>query len=111
MLSVPLTWNDRVVGVLNVQTRASRAFTASERRTGHDRGAPRWDHREGRLQAEREAQLESLTALDVARAELLSLVTHELRTPLSVVRAYLDLLGDAAQGYGDPPPRAPPGLA
>jgi signal transduction histidine kinase len=30
-------------------------------------------------------------------------VTHELRTPLSVVRAYLDLLGDAASGAGPAP--------
>jgi hypothetical protein len=103
----PLTWNDRVVGVLNVQTRASRAFTPSERAFLVTIAALLGGIIEkGRLQAEREAQLESLTALDVARAELLSLVTHELRTPLSVVRAYLDLLGDAAQGYGDPPPRA-----
>jgi len=30
MLSVPLSWNDRVVGVINVQTRASRHFTPAE---------------------------------------------------------------------------------
>jgi len=30
MLSVPLTWNDRVVGVINTQTRASRNFAAEE---------------------------------------------------------------------------------
>jgi len=50
----------------------------------------------GRLQAEAEEQLETLTALDGARAELLAVVTHELRTPLAVVRAYVDLLADAA---------------
>jgi signal transduction histidine kinase len=38
-----------------------------------------------------------LTALDAARSELLSVVTHELRTPLSVVRVYVDLLGEAAE--------------
>ena len=107
MLSVPLTWNDRVVGVINVQTRASRQFTAAETEFLVTIAALLGGIVEkGRLQAEREGQLEALTALDVARAELLSLVTHELRTPLSVVRAYLDLLGDAAQGIGDPPPRA-----
>ena len=37
-----------------------------------------------------------MTALDAARAELLSVVTHELRTPLSVVRVYVDLLEEAA---------------
>jgi two-component system, OmpR family, sensor histidine kinase KdpD len=107
MLSVPLSWNGRVVGVINVQTRASRHFAAAETEFLVTIAALLGGIIEkGRLQAEREAQLESLTALDVARAELLSLVTHELRTPLSVVRAYLDLLGDAAQGLGDPPPRA-----
>jgi signal transduction histidine kinase len=107
MLSVPLSWNGRVVGVINVQTRASRQFTSAEMEFLVTIAALLGGIIEkGRLQAEQEAQLESLTALDVARAELLSLVTHELRTPLSVVRAYLDLLGDAAQGIGDPPPRA-----
>ncbi len=60
----------------------------------------------GRLQREAEQQLETLTALDAARAELLGVVTHELRTPLSVVRAYLDLLAEAGTGAGDTPPRA-----
>ena len=36
----------------------------------------------GRLQAEAEAQLDRLSQLDAARAELLAVVTHELRTPL-----------------------------
>ena len=52
----------------------------------------------GRLQAEAEAQLDRLSQLDAARAELLAVVTHELRTPLAVVRAYVDLLADAAGG-------------
>ena len=43
-----------------------------------------------------EARLAQLTALDAARAELLSVVTHDLRTPLSVVRVYVDLLAEAA---------------
>ena len=107
MLSVPLTWNETVVGVINAQTRASRQFTPEEIEFLVTIAALLGGIVEkGRLQAERERQLEALTALDVARAELLSLVTHELRTPLAVVRAYLDLLGDAAQGIGDPPPRA-----
>ena len=32
--------------------------------------------------------------IDEARAELIALVTHELRTPLAVVRAYTDLLAE-----------------
>ena len=48
------------------------------------------------MQTEAEAQLDHLSQLDAARAELLAVVTHELRTPLAVVRAYVDLLADAA---------------
>jgi signal transduction histidine kinase len=48
----------------------------------------------GRLQREAEAQVAQLQALDRARNELIALVTHELRTPLAVVRAYTDLLAE-----------------
>ena len=107
MLSVPLTWNDRVVGVLNVQTRENRRFDAHEVELVTTIAALLSGIVErGRLQVEAERQLETLTALDAARAELLSVVTHELRTPLSVVRAYLDLLADAGTGASDVPPRA-----
>ena len=47
----------------------------------------------GRQQREAEARAAELIAIDEARAELIALVTHELRTPLAVVRAYADLLG------------------
>jgi signal transduction histidine kinase len=48
----------------------------------------------GRQQSEAEARVESLKAIDEARNELIALVTHELRTPLAVVRAYTDLLAE-----------------
>ena len=95
MLSVPLTWSDQVVGVLNVQTEERRDFTPAD-----------VDHlsaiadllagivEKGRLQREAEAQVEQLKALDQARSELIALVTHELRTPLAVVRAYADLMAE-----------------
>ena len=107
MLSVPLTWNDRVVGVLNAQTVATRRFTPEEINFMATIAALLAGIVEkGRLQREQERQLGELQALDEARAELLSVVTHELRTPLSVVRAYVDLLADAAAGLTDPPARA-----
>jgi K+-sensing histidine kinase KdpD len=97
MLSMPLVWHDQVVGVLNVQAEAIRRFTAAEVRFLTTIAALLAGIVEkGRLQAEVEARLASLTALDAARAELLSVVTHELRTPLSVVRAYVDLLAETA---------------
>ena len=107
MLSVPLTWNDRVVGVLNVQTLSNRRFDDHEVELVTTIAALLAGIVEkGRLQREAERQLETLTALDAARAELLGVVTHELRTPLSVVRAYLDLLAEAGTGAGDVSPRA-----
>jgi signal transduction histidine kinase len=97
MLSVPLVWHDNVVGVLNVQTRDTRQFGADEIDFLQTIAALLAGIVEkGRLTAEVEARLAQLTALDAARAELLSVVTHELRTPLSVVRVYVDLLAEAA---------------
>jgi signal transduction histidine kinase len=98
MLSVPLVWHDDVVGVLNVQTRAVREFSDDEVDLLQTIGALLAGIVEkGRLSAEVEARLAQLTALDAARAELLSVVTHELRTPLSIVRVYVDLLAESAR--------------
>jgi len=104
MLSVPLVWHDGVVGVLNVQTRDTRRFEPGEIAFLQTIAALLAGIVEkGRLTAEVEARLAELTALDAARAELLSVVTHELRTPLSIVRVYVDLLGEAAADGGSNP--------
>jgi signal transduction histidine kinase len=98
MLSVPLVWHEKVVGALNVQATARRQFRPDEIAFLQTIAALLAGIVEkGRLTAEVEARLEQLTALDAARAELLSVVTHELRTPLSIVRVYVDLLADEAQ--------------
>jgi signal transduction histidine kinase len=104
MLSMPLVWNEQVVGALNVQTTAIRDFEAEEIEFLATIAALLAGIVEkGRLQAEAEAQLDRLSQLDAARAELLAVVTHELRTPLAVVRAYVDLLADAAASNADGP--------
>ncbi len=95
MLSVPLTWHGQTVGVLNVQTEKPRDFTAADAdqlRAVADLLAGIVE--KGRQQSEAEARVESLKAIDEARSELIALVTHELRTPLAVVRAYTDLLAE-----------------
>ena len=97
MLSVPLEWHDTVVGVLNVQTREARRFDDGEIAFLRTIAALLAGIVEkGRLTAEVEGRLAELTALDAARSELLSVVTHELRTPLSIVRVYVDLLAESA---------------
>jgi signal transduction histidine kinase len=103
MCSVPLIWNDQVVGVLNVQTIRRREFTRRdvsflEALAGLLAGIVE----RNRLQREAEAQVESLRAIDEARAHLVAVVTHALRTPLAVVRAYLELLGSAAARSPEP---------
>ncbi len=111
MLSVPLIWHDTVVGVLNVQTERPRDFSIADR----DQLRAIADLLAGivervRLQREAEDQVDQLRALDQGRVELIALVTHELRTPLAVVRAYADLLAEEPplqdRGSRDPARRA-----
>ena len=95
MLSVPLTWHDHVIGVLNVQTEQRRHFSAEDvAQLAAIADLLAGILEKGRMQREAEAQVAQLQALDQARNELIALVTHELRTPLAVVRAYTDLLAE-----------------
>lgn len=98
MASVPLVWDEAVIGVLNVQTVERREFSSSdvgflETLAGLLAGLVE----KSRLHAEAEEQIESLRAIDEARANLVAVVTHSLRTPLAVVRAYVELLGAEAR--------------
>jgi putative methionine-R-sulfoxide reductase with GAF domain len=65
MLSVPLTWHDQIVGVLNVQTerRARSARTLAQRAPS----PPAGHHRKGRRN--RRPAVEALKAIDEARSE------------------------------------------
>jgi signal transduction histidine kinase len=103
MCSVPLIWDDAVVGVLNVQTVERREFSPAdlgflEALAGLLAGLVE----KSRLHREAAAQLESLRAIDEARANLVAVVTHALRTPLAVVRAYVELLGGRIQASEQP---------
>lgn len=103
MLSVPLTWHDQTVGVLNVQTEQPRVFSPSDvAQLSAVADLLAGIVEKGRQQTEAEARVESLKAIDEARSELIALVTHELRTPLAVVRAYADLLADEPTLAGRP---------
>lgn len=98
MLSVPLSWHDQVVGVLNVQTEKPRHFAPEDvAQLSAVADLLAGIVEKGRQQTEAEARVEQLRKIDEARGELIALVTHELRTPLAVVRAYTELLAD------DPP--------
>ena len=103
ILAVPLSVRDAVIGVLNVKTEARRDFSAGEiRRLSTIANLLAGVVERRRLHLETEAQLDSVRSIDHARAELIAVVTHQLRTPLAVVRAYLDLLAETAAGTGKP---------
>jgi signal transduction histidine kinase len=102
ILAVPLEVGDRVVGVLNVKTEERREFSPTEvRRLSRIAALLAGVVERRRAHLETEAQLDGLRSVDQARAELIAVVTHQLRTPLAVVRAYLDLLAEAANGQTD----------
>jgi signal transduction histidine kinase len=100
ILAVPLSVRDTVIGVLNVKTEARREFPPAEvRRLSTIASLLAGVVERRRLHLETEAQLDSLRSIDQARAELIAVVTHQLRTPLAVVRAYLDLLAETAEPH------------
>jgi signal transduction histidine kinase len=102
ILAVPLEVMNRVVGVLNVKTVARRDFQPFEiRRLSTIASLLAGVVERRRLHLETEAQLDGLRNVDQARAELIAVVTHQLRTPLAVVRAYLDLLAENARESSD----------
>ena len=101
ILAVPLSIGERVIGVINVKTEPRREFGPAEvRRLSTLAGLLAGVVERRRLHLETEAQLDSLRSIDQARAELIAVVTHQLRTPLAVVRAYLDLLAETAATSG-----------
>jgi len=81
--------------VLNIQTEETRDFSDSDvAQLSAIADLLAGIVEKGRTQREAEAQVVALKALDEARSELIAMVTHELRTPLAVVRAYTDLLSE-----------------
>ncbi|MGH2379899.1 MAG: ATP-binding protein [Candidatus Limnocylindria bacterium] len=103
ILAVPLEVRDHVVGVLNVKTVARRDFAGDDvRRLAMIAEMLAGVVERRRLHLETEAQLDALRSVDQARAELIAVVTHQLRTPLAVMRAYLDLLAEAADASTSP---------
>jgi two-component system sensor histidine kinase KdpD len=87
--------------VLNVQTVERREFTRAEIRFLEALAALLAGIVEkGRLQREAEGQVADLQAIDEARARLVTIVTHDLRTPLAIIRASVELLGEEARGRG-----------
>jgi signal transduction histidine kinase len=97
MLSVPIISRDLVVGVMNLQTTEAHDFSREEidfasaiagQLAGiielsqlHDRAARQ-------LELERKA-VTSLTALNAGKSDLMSMLSHDFRGPLSIAKSYV----------------------
>ena len=85
-LAVPIKREDAVVGVITLEQQRSEAFS-SEDIAFVERLADR-----ATVAIENARLYEAVQAANDAKSEFVSLVTHELRIPLTSIRGYTDLL-------------------
>ena len=106
MCSTPLVSGGRVVGVLNVQRVGRHEWTPDERATleaiasqlaGVFERSELQQQLERRLVTEQEAT-ERWRRLTQSRSDLLSIVSHDVRTPLTITLVYLEALRDRLSG-------------
>jgi K+-sensing histidine kinase KdpD len=106
LMSVPLTIQDRVIGALNIDSEYPNAFTPDHERVLSIAGGQiaaviemvrLLDEAHDRATQLADANAE-LEALDHLRTELVQNVSHELRSPLALVRGYAGLLRDGELG-------------
>src|SRR5437879_2638497 len=94
-ISMPLIANDRLLGAVVLQVPDYKEFLEEEVRfVGALANQAALAIDKASLYALERKTTESLRELERARADFVAVVTHDLRTPLSVIRGYLDLLGD-----------------
>ncbi|MDY7079654.1 MAG: ATP-binding protein [Chloroflexota bacterium] len=93
MLSAPLQVGDRVIGALGVGNRVSaRPFS------GHDRQLLMALADYAAIAIENARLYEEVRQADRAKSEFVSLVAHELRTPMTSIRGYADMLSKGMCG-------------
>ncbi len=110
LLMVPLGSGEECVGMLTlVRDRSDPPWSATEQRLalvlGHDLGHAlftAWSTEQ------REELVVRLRELNESRENLVSTLTHELKSPITVLRAHLEYLGDEAGA--DQLPRALPAM-
>ncbi len=106
LLSVPLTIRDRVIGALGIDSSTACAFTPDhERVLTIAAGQIAAVIETVRLLEETRERADQLTQanlnleqLDAVRNELVQNVSHDLRSPLALVRGYADLLKNGELG-------------
>jgi signal transduction histidine kinase len=106
MLSVPILSRDRVVGVMNVQTVQRHEFTADEIEfvsavAAHVAGILELSTLNARLSRDLGLEHEAvrrLEAVNAGKQDLLAMLSHDFRNPLSVARSYLHGLAQRLGG-------------
>src|SRR5437870_2170558 len=94
-IAVPLIANDRLLGAVVLQVPDYKEFLEEEVRfVGALANQAALAIDKASLYALERKTTESLRELERARADFVAVVTHDLRTPLSVIRGYLELLAD-----------------
>ena len=97
MLSVPIESQARVIGVMNLQTVDVHEFSAHEvafvqalaaQVAGIIELSSLRSRLAGQLALEREA-VQRLTALNASKSDLLGMLSHDFRGPLSIARSYV----------------------
>src|SRR5436190_13676375 len=98
-IAVPLIANDRLLGAVVLQVPDYKEFLEEEVRfVGALANQAALEIDTDSPSARERKPTESLRELERARSEFVAVVTHDLRTPLSVIRGYLDLLSESKNG-------------
>jgi signal transduction histidine kinase len=106
MLSVPLLSQDRVIGVMNVQTVDVHDFTEAEIKfvqtiAAQAAGIIELSGLRQKLARQLElehAAVEQLTALNAGKSDLLAMLSHDFRGPLAIAKSYVHGLMDRLHG-------------
>src|SRR2546423_12982843 len=98
-IAVPLIANDRLLGAVVLQVPDYKEFLEEEVRfVGALANQAALAIDKAALYALERQTTEDLRELERARSEFVAVVTHDLRTPLSVIRGYLDLIAESKNG-------------
>ena len=98
-LALPLLVGDRLLGAVGLQVPDYKEFEGEELAfVGALANQAALAIDKASLYALERQTAETLRELERARAEFVAVVTHDLRTPLSLIRGHLDLVGEGRGG-------------
>jgi PAS domain S-box-containing protein len=114
-LAVPVRASGEIIGVLNLESRRLNAFdkedlafyTVIAGQLGMALKNARLYHEVSRYAGELAGAVTQLRALDRMKSEFIQSVSHEMRSPLALIRGYAELLDSGELGELSPEQRMP----